>query len=338
MAALSTALPTMLDLAKMLDPDGKTLAQIVPILNQVNDIYPKIRWAPANGTWSHRTTYDTSIPRPTWSKINGSITPNKATFGQSTDGLGEMQAYSHVDVALAEASGNVNQYRMIRDARHMQGAVHEFMETMFYGNADLVPEEFTGLAPRYAAGGTSSLKTETGENVLSGGGSSNLTSVWVIALGGMFPGMHGIYRPSTQAGIKMTNKDVQTISIGDGSYAERYVTHLRFSAGITVPDWRNCVRIANIDYTALTKNAASGADLVDLIMQALELLGNGAEDVVILGNRTISSFLRRQMRNTLANSTLNYDTVAGKKVMTVGDTPFYRCDSLLNSESAVPMS
>lgn len=340
MAALSTALPTLLDLAKMLDPDGKTLAQIVPILNQDNEILPRLRWQESNGTWSHRNTYHTSLPTPTWSKINGSVTPAKGTTGQSTDGMGEMQGYSQVDPILADASGNVNGFRMRYDAMQMQGMAHEFAQTLFYGNADVVPEEFTGLSARYAASGTSSLKTETAENILNGGSSdTDNTSIWIVCMDSDTPGVAGIYRPGSQAGIKMTNKGLQTVAIGDGSFAERYVTHYRWSCGVTVPDWRKNVRICNIDISALTKNAASGADLLDLIMQGLELLPSGAQSsAMILGNRTVSSFLRRQSRNATASSTLGYETVAGKPVLTVGGVPFLRCDALINAETAVPFS
>lgn len=339
MAALSAVLPTMLDLAKMQDPDGKTLAQIVPILNQDNEILPRLRWQASNGTWSHRNTYHTSLPRPTWSKINGAIAPTKGTTGQSTDAMGEMQDYSHVDPILADASGNVAAYRFAHDSMHLQGAQHEFCEAFFYGNADLVPEEFTGLAPRYAAGGTSSLKTETGENVLSGGGSgSDNTSIWLVTLDSNTPGVTGIYRPGTSAGFQMTNKGIQTIALGSETYAERYVTHYRWSCGITVVDWRKNVRIANIDVSDLTKNAASGADLYDLIAQAEELLPRGVNGSAILCNRTILSFLRRQAVNKVSGSTLEYDMVAGKRVMHIGELPVLRCDALTNAESAVPMS
>lgn len=343
MAALGTTLPTMLDLAKMLDPDGKSLAQIVPILNQVNDVFPRIRWQPANGTWSHRSTYHTVLPRGSWTKINGTIAPTVGKTGQSTDGVAEYQDYSQVDPILAEASGNVSAYRLKHDAMHMQGAVHEFMETWFYGNADLVPEEFTGLAPRYAAKFSGS--TETAENIILGGsaaGQTDCTSIWILNLSG--DGVTGIYRPSTMAGLQMVNKTPgapMTMAQGDGTYAERLVTHYRWSCGLALVDWRKAVRIANIDTSALTKtgSASNDSDLVDLIQQGIELLPpDTSGETVILGNRTIAQYLRRQTHNATKATTLSWENFGGKRVQMVGELPFLRCDSITNGETAMAVS
>ena len=52
-------------------------------------------------------------------------------------------------------------------------------------------------------------------------------------------------------------------------------------------------------------------------------------------NRTVRSFLRRQIANKVAQSTLTMDTVAGKRVVAFDDIPVKRCDQILNSESTV---
>ena len=53
------------------------------------------------------------------------------------------------------------------------------------------------------------------------------------------------------------------------------------------------------------------------------------------GNRTLSSFFRRQMVNKIANSTLAWGDVAGKRVMHLEEVPFRRVDALLNTEARV---
>lgn len=340
MGLLSTALPTQMDLAKMLDPDGKTLAKIIPILNQDNEILPRLGWMEANDGTRHRNTYYTSYPTPTWTGYNDETAPTKPTTAQSVDGMGLMQNYSHVDVHLAKLSGNPAAYRQKLDYGMIQGFNNEFNSTLFYGNADLVPSEFTGLAARYAAGGTSSLKTETGENVLSGGASSGSpTSVWIVTPNGAMGGVAGIYQRGTQGGVAFNDLGEQMVpGATAGKYSQRYVSHFSWSCGITVPDWRKNVRVANVDTAALTKNAASGADLIDLIMQGRALLPMGTSGSVILCNRTVLSFLDRQARNALVNSTLSYENVAGRPTLMLGGMPVLRCDALLNSESIVPMS
>ncbi len=52
-------------------------------------------------------------------------------------------------------------------------------------------------------------------------------------------------------------------------------------------------------------------------------------------SRTVRSFLRRQIANKVANSTLSMDTVAGRKVVMFGEVPVYRCDAILNTEAVI---
>ncbi|MGM3213940.1 phage major capsid protein, partial [Klebsiella pneumoniae] len=67
---------------------------------------------------------------------------------------------------------------------------------------------------------------------------------------------------------------------------------------MAVKDWRNIVRVANVDMSALTKDASAGADLIDLMVQAVEQI-NAPEAVKLAFYvpRTVRSFLRRQITN-----------------------------------------
>ncbi len=62
MAALSAVNPTLLDLQKVTDPDGK-VADVVEILNEVNDISMDVTWLPGNLTDGHQTTLRAGSPR-----------------------------------------------------------------------------------------------------------------------------------------------------------------------------------------------------------------------------------------------------------------------------------
>ena len=130
------------------------------------------------------------------------------------------------------------------------------------------------------------------------------------------------------------NKEETLIDAAGGRY-EGFRTHYEWNAGLTLRDWRYVVRIANVDVTALTKNASAGADLIDLMVQAIELLPNARVGrPVFYGNRTVRSFLRRQIANK-SNVWLNMEEVAGRKVMTFDSVPFKRVDAILNTEARV---
>lgn len=343
MAALDATMPTMLDLAKMTGPDGKLtpLADIVPILNLTDMIFPKIRWMPANSKFSHRSTYDTELPEGDFAGINGYTLPSVGTTGQSEDGLADYQDYSLVDVRLAEASGNVDQYRMIQDAKHMQGAVHKVMRTWIYGNAKTAPKTFTGLAARYAAKFTGS--TETAENIVLGGsasGQTDSTSIWIVNFGKM-GGVAGIYQPNTMAGFQITNRGLYTEKHATLGFRETFMTHYRWSCGLTLPDWRKCVRIANIDTGQLTAagTGSNDTDLAAKIRWAIDLLPPDAEgETYVLGNRLVSQWLNQQAMAKVNGASVTFEQIGGKPITVVGGLPFLRCDSITSGETAMATS
>lgn len=104
---------------------------------------------------------------------------------------------------------------------------------------------------------------------------------------------------------------------------------------MVIRDWRFVVRIANIDVTALKKDASSGADLVDLMVRALETLPNESTGMLrFYVPRVIRSYLRRQITNK-ANVWLSMGEVAGKKVLQFDDVPVRRMDAILSTEARV---
>lgn len=334
MGALSAIHPTMLDFDKRLDPDG-TIAQIVELLSMTNEIIPDATWIEGNLETGHRTTVRTGIPTPTWRKIYGGVQPNKSTTAQVTDNCGMLEAYAEVDVALADLNGNAPAFRLSEDRAFIEGMNQEFAKTLFYGNEGSTPEAFTGLAPRFNAKSGAA----NGDNIILADASASgpdQTSIWLVCWGANTA--HCIYPKGSAAGLKMTDKGVVTVENVDGSNgrAEMYRTHYRWDVGFSVRDWRYIVRIANVDTSALTKNASAGADLIDCLAQALEIVPSlSLGKPVLYCNRTVKSFLRRQIANKVAASTLTMDQVAGKHVLMFDGIPVHRCDSILNTEAVI---
>jgi len=103
-------------------------------------------------------------------------------------------------------------------------------------------------------------------------------------------------------------------------------------------DYRYVIRLCNIDYTALTADAASGVDLLDKMLDAYYArptmdLGNMAKTMIYC-NKTIAKFLHKQAMNK-TNVNLTLDSAAGKPIVSFLDAPIRVCDNITNAETVV---
>jgi|TARA_R110001592_G_scaffold148329_2_gene373123 hypothetical protein len=329
MAVLSTTNPTLADVAKRYDADGK-IDTIVELLAETNEVLEDMTFLEGNLPTGHKTTVRSGLPSSTWRKLNYGVQPSKSTTVQITDTTGMLEAYAEVDKALADLNGNTASFRLSEDRAFLESMNQTMANTLFYGDTGTDPEKFMGLSARY-----NSTSAESGDNIIVGGGSgSDNTSIWLVCWG---PNTcHGIYPKGSQAGLK--HHDLGEVTLEDaanGKY-QGYRTHYKWDIGMSVRDWRYIVRIPNIDVSNLTKDASgSSAALVDLMVQAVEKLPNlNLGRCVFYGNRTVSSILRRQITNT-SNVRLSMDEVAGKRVMAFDGIPFRRNDAILNDETLV---
>lgn len=331
MATLSVTNPTLLDLAKASDPDGK-ISAVVEILNETNEILTDMSWLEGNLPTGHKTTIRTGLPAPTWRKLYGGVQPNKGTTAQVTDTCGMLEAYAEIDKALADLNGNTAAFRLLEDRAHIEGMNQEIADTLFYGNEGTEPEAFTGFAPRF-----NSSTASNGENVIKadGAGTDN-ASIWLICWG---PNTcHGIVPKGSMAGLQVTDKGLVTIENADGSGGrmEAYRTHYRWDAGLTVRDWRYVVRVCNIDKSNLTKDATSGADLPDLMYQAMTRLPSMSMGrCAFYLSRNTLSFLRRQLSYKTKDSSLQMENVGGVWVERFQGIPLRRVDALAADEALV---
>lgn len=331
MAVLATTHPTLLDFAQRQDPDGK-IAAIVEILNQTNEILDDMVWVEGNLPTGNKTTIRTGLPEPTWRKLYGGVQPTKSTTAQITDNTGMLEAYAEVDKALADLNGNTAAFRVSEDRAHIEGMSETVAQYIFYGNEGVTPEAFTGLAPRY-----NDLNAANGDNIIDAGGTdSDNASVWLVGWGPQ--SAFGIIPKGSTAGLQMTDKGQVTIENidGNGGRMEGYRTHYRWDVGLTVKDWRYVVRIANIDRSLLTSDATTGANLMNLMADAVERLpALGGVRPVFYADRTIRSWLRKQAINAVKNSTLTIEKVMDRTFPAWDGIPIKRVDRLAVDEARV---
>ncbi|CAB3931634.1 major capsid protein [Achromobacter insolitus] len=333
MATLSTQNPTLADVAKRLDPNGK-IDKIVELLNQTNGMLEDATFIEGNLPTGHRTSVRTGLPTPTWRKLYGGVQPTRSTTAQVTDNCGMLEAYAEVDKALADLNGNTPAFRLSEDRAHVEGMNQEVARTLIYGNEGTDPAKFTGLAARY-----NSMSAGSGENIIDAGGTgSDNTSIWLVTWGENT--IHAIYPKGSKAGLNQEDKGQVTIENvdGQGGRMEGYRTHYKWDLGLTVRDWRYGARIANIDVSALS-DPATAKDatmaLIGMMIEASERIPNfGMGRAAWYVNRTVRTKLRLGILNKIANN-LSWETVAGKRVMMFDDIPVRRTDALLSTEARI---
>jgi hypothetical protein len=332
MPLLAANYPTLLDVAKRMDPDGK-IAGIAELLNQTNEVLQDAPAYEGNLTTGHRTTVRTGLPAVYWRLMNMGIPSSKSTTAQVDEGCGMLEAYSQVDKALAELNGNVNAFRLSEAKPFIEAMNQEVVQTMFYGNSSLAQEEFNGLAVRY-----SSLSAGSGSNVISGSGSgSDNSSIWLIGWGEQ--SIHLIFPKGTKAGLTHEDLGQQTSENTNGvagNLSQVLREHYKWLVGIALKDWRYVVRICNIDISNLIAKS-SAADLPELMIKATYRIPflNMCRPVFYM-NRTCFQMLDIQRRDDVAaGGQLSYEVVDGKRIAMFRGIPVKIVDQLLETEATV---
>lgn len=329
MSVLKQMNPTLADVMARTGADGRLLT-VVEMINETNEVVDDLVMIEANGTTAHKTTIRSGLPEATWRMFYQGVQPSKSTVLTISDAIGMLEAYAETDKALCDLNGNSAAWRMSEERAFLEAMAQKMAQTLFYGSQAQNGAAFNGLAPRF-----SDLHAENARNIVDGGGTgADNTSIWLVVWGANT--CHGIYPKGTQAGLQ--HKDLGEVTLNDennGRY-QGYRSHYKWDLGLSVRDWRYVVRIANVDVKKLTKDGKVGADLIDLMTQAVELIPNlNAGKAVFYCNREIRSILRRQIANRVVGSTLTMEEVAGKKVVAFDGIPVRICDQLLSTEERV---
>lgn len=330
MSVIAQLQPTLMDLAARYGQTPESA--VIEILTASNEMLDDMVWVEANDGTGHKTTIRTGLPKGAWRLLNYGVPAEKSATAAIRDTCGLLETYSEVDKKLYEMEQNPQEWRASEDAAFVEGMGQTMGETLLYGNARDTPAAFTGFSPRF--NDIAQTNPANKRNILDAGGTgNNNTSIWMVVW--HKDTVHGIYPRGTKAGLQIRNLGEATKEDTGGLMHQVLRTHFEWNAGVTVRDWRAIVRIANIDTTALTKDASAGADLFDLLAQAAELLPRKTSGrVAIYANRTISSFLRRQsVKGT--NVRITTDEQGGRTVTKFDGIPIRRVDALLNTESRV---
>lgn len=337
MALLNTLYPTLVDLSQL--PENKDSADIINMAKQFNPILEDAIALPCNQGMSHLTTILTGLPSGTWARLYKGIQPSKATRQQVKDATGLIENRSEVDCRLIdviEKAEDKMSMRMSEAEAHIEGLSQDVAEAVIYADSGLEPEKPMGIAPRF-----NSLGAENGGQIVNAGGAGGtLTSVYMITWSKQ--ACHLLYPNKGSLGLqryawpnKVDAKD------GDGNTYAAYREDFSWHVGVTVRNWQYVVRIANIDVSTLTNDAATGAYLVDLMTEAYyRHKGRRAADgkTFFYMSTTIVKFLDYQARNkTNTNLFLTFNQFGpnATEILHFRGVPIREMDAILETEEQV---
>ncbi len=319
----------LLDWTKRQKPGGG-IDDIVEVLAASNPIIADAHVEEGNLPTGHRSTQRATEPTGTWRMLNQGIAPEKSTTRQVDDTCGMLEGLSQIDVDLAGLGGKPAAFRASEDDAFIAGLNGTAARAIFYGNSNIDPQQPHGFTPRSNA---------IGPYVLSAGGTgTDNASVWVITWGS--PIAFLTFPKGSKAGISSTDMGIQLVSdiAAPANRYRAYVTHFQWKLGLVIRDFRYVVRICNIDKSDLRRDAATGADLLDLMITAYYRrpsvsLGKMAKTFVYCP-KIIAEFLHKQAMNK-ANVNLRLGEADGQPVVSFLGAPIHICDALDPDEARV---
>ncbi len=311
---------SLVEVVKRHDPNGN-LATIAEVLTQNNDIVTDAVWKEGNDIFSNKTVRRSSLPSGTWRKLNRGVAPQSSDTVELIDTIGILENRAENDVEIINAFSNPQQARMDEASSIIEGLSQEMAATMLYGNAATAPEEFTGLAPRMDG-------LAAGENVIGGGGSTTLTSIYIVTWG--VNSVFMAYPRNTTGGLQHEDLGIQDALDDSNNKFRAYVDRFVWRAGMVVKNTRCIGRYANLEPTGTTTTFDE-----DELIRLLNRM------VINEGSRIYASInMMTQMQIRLKDKTNVYFTRdqgldGGGPVLRFQGVPVRKVEQILDTETVI---
>lgn len=242
-------------------------SDIVETMNQRNEVLDDLVFKEGNLPTGHKFGVRAELPEPIWRKLYQGIPNSKSKVKQVVETCGMLTAKSSVDEEEVNLSGDPKAYRAVEDKAFIEGFGQKVAHSLFYEDQKVHPEAITGLTPRF-----NSLSGEKFEQIIpAGGASTDNASIWLIGWGEN--GAFCIFPKGSKAGLDQKDLGLQMVDDGTRNTYPAYQTLFKWNLGLAVRNYKNIVRIANIDMSDL-KTAGSANDtsakIENLMIQALD--------------------------------------------------------------------
>ncbi len=339
MSAKGTALLTLADVAKS---KNKKIGMVAEVLVQENPMLNDIPYFPMNEGTIHKEEIRSGLPAVYYRKANQAIPASKSTTEERTYTSAHFESKSQIDKMVAARGGEdrVAYNRWNQAQGHIQAMAQEHAALTIYGSPEDNPLKGPGFFDVYS---TLATTEPTYNQIVEGGGTtSDNTSILMVNWGersifGVYPAgtMHGLQRNDMSTGGKLVQIHGLDTAGNAGTFWG-YEEDFSIDHGLVVKDYRQAVRIANID-PALLLSGVGAADIFDLLISAVYKIHNPDNGQgVIYANRTILAHLDKQALTKVgAGAGLTYDNYQGQRILHFRKYPIRQSDALLNSEDRV---
>ncbi|MBQ4567657.1 MAG: hypothetical protein IJA79_05970 [Desulfovibrio sp.] len=310
---------------------GSKAGQIIELMNKTNDIMDDVPWMEANQTDGHLTRIRTSLPAVHWRRLYQGTPPSKSQWSQVKEGCGILEAVMELDVEELRLYGERDRsFRMSEGVAFAEAMRQKVASTLFYGDSNINPDEFNGLAMRYPSSNSG--------NVLNAGGSDagGCTSIWLVAWGAHT--VHGIYPKGSTGGL--SHQDLHSYMAQDPEGRKYQVVGDKYNwrCGLAVRDWRAIVRIANVPVAALGKRKGESGfiDLQRLTIEARNRMPQHLRQKAIwYANADVLTALELQNSDSGNVQLLYGEYFDARAVPVLHGRPVRQCDAILGTEDAV---
>lgn len=300
MAALNAySQMTLMEANKRLGYDA--LAAVLGELAQMIDVLDVMPWLPAtNGTFN-RQFQASRLGKGAFSTANAPVPSISSTGEIIEEPVKLYEGISFVDERILQGVEDPWAVRDSEDALNLEGAFQDWAYNLFYGSDGSNPDNFQSFASRRGA------LTGLSPYVFSGGGTSNLTSAWIMECSPQT--LYLVYPPNSGT-PGFHNEDRGRLwtpaPIGTGNmfgWARLY----QIFAGIVLRNQRGLLRYCNL----ATSGASNTFSITDFIRYGKNTLQNMGRNAYMFVNRTIKGQIEAQAYKDTMNGALTVQAIEG---------------------------
>ena len=303
------------------DPDAFTIIETMAMSNTMLQELPAIM---ANDGAVHTTLQRRSYPGGEHRVYNQGVGKKSSQTEPIRNWITMLEAYSDVDIAQAQHSGNPGALYQSEASAFLIGMGEDQATDLVYGSHAQVPAEIDGLATRYP---------KIGDHCIDFGGTgSALSSVYLIAAGPN--ACHLIYpRGSNSVGVRREDLGVNRVQ-DPNNEGKTFMAHSdRFTAqyGLAIGHQDAVIRICNIPADLSPQQRK---DLVELALRYQKRLTKGIVNNVLFANEDLIYQIERAGREAQYAVFPETDPW-GRPVSSINGLKLREQDSILSSEDEV---